>query len=122
LIDLVVAWSGELEASGAVPGLSSYQGRSSLYHSANWERPESGEAKELSPGTKKARGHDRRTRAKYGSLDADVLAMLKKGASYGAISRRLDCSYTLPRNVARRNGIDRRAFSHCPAHRLAVAS
>jgi hypothetical protein len=120
--DLVPVWSAEMERSGAAPGLSSYQGRSSIFHSPNWERLDVGEAKELPPGVKRARGHDRRTRAKYGSLDADVLVMLKKGASYGAISRKLDCSYSLPRNVARRNGIDRRAFSHCRAHRLAVAS
>lgn len=112
MIELVPVWSGALEAAGqAAFSLSSYDGRSSLYHSANWERLDTFERGEVKGHGE--RGPDRQPRAKPGTYDAAVLEQLKRGASYGAIGRNLGISPALVRNVARKNGIDRSMFSGC---------
>jgi hypothetical protein len=53
---LEVAWSGALEAAGIAPGLSSYQGRSSLYHSPPWPMLVQGEVKGNEPIKKHRHG------------------------------------------------------------------
>lgn len=106
-------WNGELERRGEADfALSSYYGRSSLYHSANWERLEWGEAKETADGRViRPRGPDRKPRIKPGSFDVPVQDLLKKGLSYGAIMRALGVSLDTVRSNARRLGINRSALA-----------
>jgi hypothetical protein len=113
--ELVPHWSGELEARGEARGLSSYQGKSSIYHSVNWERSDQLERREdnrarRAEGFAPIRGSDGRPRVLRGSKDAEVLERLKKGCSYGAICRELGVTLSVPRRVARINGIDRSVF------------
>jgi len=124
---LEAVWSGALERSGGAPGLSAYAGRSSLYHSANWEAAERFEALEMSQaprGNKElGRGKDRRPRKSYephGFYDARALELLRKGCSYGNIVRELGCSMGIVRRVAKSNGIDRSGFQGTGARRVAA--
>lgn len=123
--DLVVAWSGELEARGDAPGLSSYRGRSSIFHSPSDEEAEQRLGRQID----NLRRRDRhkgirvapvRERAARGQFEQPALTLLRKGLSYGMTARELGCVVTVVRNVARRNGIDRRGCSNCRAHRPAV--
>jgi hypothetical protein len=112
-MDLEVYWSGSLEAQGKAPGLSSYQGRSSIYHSANWERLdmlEHGEAKARSVNGHPKRSEDGQWRRKACDPEtaAEALRLLKSGISYNQISVRLNVSVSVPRRLGRLHGIDRR--------------
>lgn len=112
-MDLEVAWSGAMERNGTAAGLSSYDGRSSIYHSPNWERLdalEHGECMALERVAK--RGHDRKPRAPKcdPAREARAVEMLERGVSFGDISRALDVSTSVPRRLARRMGIDRSAL------------
>lgn len=120
--ELEVAWSGALETRGEARGLSSYEGRSSLHHSASWALAEAREAASVDlpgPGRPRVIGRCRRprvvaTRAASrqwppltGERRAEVLRMLIGGVSYRAIARALDCEVTQIRRVGRDHGIDR---------------
>lgn len=112
---LVPHWSGELEARGEVSGLSSYRGRSSIYHSVNWERSDELERRHdnrlrKAEGFAAVRGSDTRPRVPKGSRDAEVIERLKKGCSYGAICRELGVTLSIPRRLAKLHGIDRSIF------------
>lgn len=113
-MELIPVWNGTLEHDGKAAGLSAYVGRSSLHHSPNWERLdalEHGEAKER--GEPGKRGHDRKPRAPKcdPAREAQALEMLRRGVSYGDISRALNVSTSVPRRLARRQGISRAAFA-----------
>jgi hypothetical protein len=115
--ELEPVWNAAMERAGTAPGLSAYEGSSSLRHSANWERFDQLEAAEMSQyprGNKeRGRGRDRKPRKQHeprGFYDANVLEQLKKGCSYGAIIRELGCSMGVVRRVARLAGMDRSQF------------
>lgn len=114
---LVPAWNGALERSGEVPGLSTYKGRSSIYHSVNWEQSEEYERrKELRndpnhvPTVRKLSAWGRAVRAINRSNDAQILQRLKFGYSYNDISREMGVSVSVIRRVAKENKIDRSQF------------
>jgi hypothetical protein len=98
-------WDGEREARGDVNGLSSYIGRSSLHHSANWERLEQLEHGEAKGNGRRPRGRPMGTGMPPRSKDPEILLLLKKGCSYGAVTRKLDVSVGCVRRVARENGL-----------------
>ncbi len=102
---LEVWWSGALEAKGLAPGLSRGGANSTLYlGGGNWRETDSldfGECKGRKPG--------RRERVKPDAKRSDrIYVMLKRGASYNAISRELDISTSVVRRIGRARGIDRR--------------
>jgi hypothetical protein len=110
-------WSGSRERAGLAPGLSAYQGRSSVYHSASWAQVEAlewGECKEKrGKDGERTRGPDRGARSpriQSGELDAKIEPLLRAGKSYNAISIELGCSVTPIRRVAKRIGRDRAVF------------
>lgn len=112
---LVPVWNGELEARGEAPGLSAYDGKSSIYHSVNWERSDELERRHdnrqrRAEGFAAVRGSDTKPRVARGSRDAEVVERLKKGVSYGAICRELGVTLSVPRRLARIHGIDRSVF------------
>jgi len=108
------AWTGAMEAAGAVEGLSRYTGRSSIYHSPAW-------ADTLEHGEVGRRGSDSKPRRRPTvEMDAEIVRQLRQGCSYGAIARQLGCSLSVPRRLARKHGIDRRQFSNCETHRQAM--
>lgn len=95
-----------MERAGTAPGLSSYDGRSSIYHSAPWERLDALEHGEVKGHGKRGPSDKPRT-VVTPELHDRILGMLRRGASYGAISRELSVSESVPRTIGRRNGIDR---------------
>lgn len=110
--ELVPVWNGTMEHDGKAPGLSAYQGRSSIFHSANWEKLDALEHGEAN-GDAPTRGPDRKTRLSRKhdpARDVEVAAMLRQGVSYGAIAKALGCSLMVPRRVARLHGIDRSIY------------
>jgi hypothetical protein len=108
-------WNGALERSGLVAGLSSYDGKSSLFHSPAYT-PDTPD--EVMPGRVRGRNEDRKRRARPGEHDAEALRLLRNGLSYYLIARKLDCSEALVRSVARRHGLCRRSMSNHIGHRL----
>jgi hypothetical protein len=109
-------WSGARERAGLVEGLSRYEGKSSIYHSVNWEASDAAELRKdnrerAAKGLPSVRGHDRAPRAKNGVNDPKILELLKKGCSYNGISRSLGVSISVARRVGRQHGIDRSVFA-----------
>lgn len=105
-IDLVCCWSGALEARGDAPGLSSYAGKSSLFHSANWARSLSiDEAAAVQTGK---RGADSKPRIPMTpAREKAIVAMLRAGHGYNYVARAMDCTRTVPRRLARLHAIPR---------------
>lgn len=99
-MDLEVAWNGQMERDGDAPGLSVYQGRSSLYHSPGWsqESLEYGEV-ERHPNRGRPLG------SKNGANHARALELLRGGLDCSAVARRLAISSSIVRYVARREGL-----------------
>src|SRR5690349_2480873 len=103
---LETVWSGALEREGKAAGLSTHQGRSSLFHSANWERLDAldhGEVRGHVPTAARVRVDD--------ALRARIAQRLKFGLTYSAITKECHVSAAVIRGIARAHGIDRRAWA-----------
>jgi hypothetical protein len=103
---LETVWSGTLEREGKAAGLSTFSGRSSLFHSANWERLdtlEHGEVRGRVPMAERVKVDD--------SIRDRILQRLKFGMTYGQIMAEIGVSASVIRRIARRHGIDRRGWA-----------
>lgn len=90
MTELETYWSGSLERSGQVPGLSTYQGRSQLVGAFERE-----EEPPIGKKWRQALG----VRVANGSLDPVIKVLLAKGISIEEIARRLQCSPNVVRRV-----------------------
>jgi len=116
---LEAVWNGALECSGTAPGLSGYQGRSSLYHSPTlerWEALQRGEVEQI----QQRRGRPRVERVpvvrattyrKHPALTPEraavVLELLRKGVSYSGVAQAAGVTRDQARHVGKRHGISR---------------
>lgn len=113
---LEAVWSGALECAGVAPGLSSYRGRSSLYHSPAWERWEGlayGEVQRHPGRPRVVRPVVTRPTAyrKHPALTVEraaaVLALLQRGVSYSKTAAAAGVTRDQARAVGKRAGIVR---------------
>lgn len=97
-------WNGTMEARGEVPGLSRYTGRSSIYHSATFEKMDSASYGDGTLSHSKPRKKPRRIDA---AEVAEILRLLKAGCPYTQIVKAHHVGSSVVRRIAKLAGIDR---------------
>lgn len=110
-------WSGALEHDGAVPGLSRYAGKSSLYHSASWAYAEALEQQAMIPAPivippPPAWMPPKPTAPKLTKeREGAVAVLLRKGVSYRKLVRDFGITLHQARRVAKQIGLVRKSVA-----------
>lgn len=98
---LVTYWNGQLEHDRKAPGLSTYTAGSQLLVAIEAEADDPNDPQPKRVGQRGEDRGPRRPRTQNYRLDGLIARLLRKGVSYGAITRQLGVSYSPVRRVAK---------------------